>query len=268
MTKIKNKILIVLDGSEELENSLDIVTETNILNCDQIVLFFILNPFNPITKGQEREVLYNDFVHDHGRRLATLYIEKLESLIHSKNIDIEISNNLVNSYENIARRLSLGDIDLTIFSIKFSNKIDYVFNKSKNLNYLLNVSNKILILPYEFIHNSSYKNNLIVSYSELNNKNTFDIFLKSFNFDRITLLYEKQKKSEAEEFIDQNSNKNLSLELLENNSKLFEHLIELSREYNLIFSKELNKKMKLWDSFKKFSNYSFLNKKIPLFFHK
>ena len=133
---------------------------------------------------------------------------------------------------------------------------------------MLNVSNKILILPYEFIHNSSYKNNLIVSYSELNNKNTFDIFLKSFNFDRITLLYEKQKKSEAEEFIDQNSNKNLSLELLENNSKLFEHLIELSREYNLIFSKEPNKKMKLWDSFKKFSNYSFLNKKIPLFFHK
>ena len=61
MTKIKNKILIVLDGSEELENSLNIVTETNILNCDQIVLFFILNPFNPITKGQEREVLYNSW---------------------------------------------------------------------------------------------------------------------------------------------------------------------------------------------------------------
>ena len=42
-----------------------------------------------MTKGQEKEVLYNDFVHDHGRRLATLYIEKIESLIHSKNLNIE-----------------------------------------------------------------------------------------------------------------------------------------------------------------------------------
>ena len=48
MTDKKNKILILLDGTEDLENSLNIATDTNILNCDQIVLFFILNPFNPI----------------------------------------------------------------------------------------------------------------------------------------------------------------------------------------------------------------------------
>ena len=58
MTDKKNKILILLDGTEDLENSLNIATDTNILNCDQIVLFFILNPFNPVTKGQEKEVLY------------------------------------------------------------------------------------------------------------------------------------------------------------------------------------------------------------------
>jgi len=268
MINKKNKILIVLDGTEELENSLSIVTETNILNCDQIVLFFILNPFNPITKGQEKEVLYNDFVHDHGRRLASLYIEKLETLIHSKNLDIEISHNLVNSYENIVRRLGLGDIDLTICSIKFSNKIDYIFRKSKTVNFLLNVSKNNLILPYDFIHNSSSKNNLIISFSDIKFKNNFDDFLKSFNFDRITLLYERQKKTDTEEFIKQISNKNLSIELLENESDLLEKLILLSEKYNLIYLKESNTKIKFLDNFKKFSNYSFLNKKIPLFFHK
>ena len=39
------------------------------IGFDQIVLFFTLNPFNPVTI-QDKEVLYNDFVHDHGRRLA------------------------------------------------------------------------------------------------------------------------------------------------------------------------------------------------------
>ena len=127
MTDKKNKILILLDGTEDLENSLNIATDTNILNCDQIVLFFILNPFNPITKGQGTEVLYNDFVHDNGRRLASLYIEKLENIILSKNLDIEVSHNVVNSYENIIRRLALGDIDITVCSVKFSNKLDYTY---------------------------------------------------------------------------------------------------------------------------------------------
>ena len=75
----KNKILILLDGSEDSEKSLDFIINSKIVKFDQIVLFFILNPFNPVTKGQDKEVLYNDFVHDHGKRLATLYIEKIEN---------------------------------------------------------------------------------------------------------------------------------------------------------------------------------------------
>ena len=79
----KNKILILLDGSEESEKSLDFIINSKIIKFDQIVLFFILNPFNPVTKGQDKEVLYNDFVHDHGKRLATLYIEKIENFIYT-----------------------------------------------------------------------------------------------------------------------------------------------------------------------------------------
>ena len=39
----KNKILILLDGSEESEKSLDFIINSKILKFDQIVLFFILN---------------------------------------------------------------------------------------------------------------------------------------------------------------------------------------------------------------------------------
>ena len=46
----KNKILILLDGSEESEKSLDFIINSNIIKFDQIVLFFILNPFKYIRK--------------------------------------------------------------------------------------------------------------------------------------------------------------------------------------------------------------------------
>ena len=39
----KNKILILLDGSEDSEKSLDFIINSKIVKFDQIVLFFILN---------------------------------------------------------------------------------------------------------------------------------------------------------------------------------------------------------------------------------
>ena len=111
----KNKILILLDGSQESEKSLDIIINSKIIKFDQIVLFFILNPFNPVTKGQDKEVLYNDFVHDHGKRLATLYVEKIENFINSKDLGIELSHNIVNSKDNLHQIHFLVELTL-IFS--------------------------------------------------------------------------------------------------------------------------------------------------------
>ena len=270
MTDKKNKILILLDGTEDLENSLNIATDTNILNCDQIVLFFILNPFNPITKGQETEVLYNDFVHDNGRRLASLYIEKLENIILSKNLDIEVSHNVVNSYENIIRRLALGDIDITVCSVKFSNKLDYIFNKSKNINYLVNITKNILIIPYGFNYQSKYKNNFLIPYSDfsVNEETHFNRKLNSFNIDKITLIYESKSKVSVENFIEESREKKINLESLEIDSVFIENLSSLSDEFNLIFSRKLKKKFNFWENFNKYSNYSLFSKKMPLFFHK
>ena len=270
MTDKKNKILILLDGTEDLENSLNIATDTNILNCDQIVLFFILNPFNPITKGQETEVLYNDFVHDNGRRLASLYIEKLENIILSKNLDIKVSHNVVNSYENIIRRLALGDIDITVCSVKFSNKLDYIFNKSKNINYLVNITKNILIIPYGFNYQSKYKNNFLILYSDfsVNEETHFNRKLNSFNIDKITLIYESKSKVSVENFIEESREKKINLESLEIDSAFIENLRSLSNEFNLIFSRKHQKKFNFWENFNKYSNYSLFSKKMPLFFHK
>jgi len=262
----KNKILILIDGSEELENSLTIVTETNLLKYDQIVLFFVLNPFNPITKGQETEVLYNDFVHDHGRRLATLYIEKLEKIIYEKNPNIQITNNLVNSYENLNSRLGLDDIDLVIYSVKFSNKLDYIFNKSKNIKYLLETSKNLLIFPYNFLHDSTLKNNLLVIYSDDFVGIDFNYLSHSFNLDKITFLYDRKSKPLVENFIDEIPEKTHLFEILEINSNIFNNINLLKEDCNLILSRESKRKLNLWENFSKDSNFNFFVEKIPLFF--
>ena len=79
-----NKILIILDGSEILENSVNFILNSNFFIYEEINLFFILHPFNPITESQSKDVIYNDFVHDHGRKLANQYLDKVIqlSLIH------------------------------------------------------------------------------------------------------------------------------------------------------------------------------------------
>jgi len=266
MTKIKNKILIILDGTEDLENSLRVITESNLLKCDQIVLFFILNPFNPITKGQEKEVLYNDFVHDHGRRLASLYIEKLEAMIYEKNKTIKVTHNLVNSFENIKRRLGLDDIDMTVSSIKVSSKLNYAFKQSKNINHLISMSKNLLIIPYDFLYKSNLKNNVLIAYSENDPPIDFDYLNHSFNIDKITFLYDKKSKLKMDKFIDDIPEKTNPIESLEISSNLSQHINILNEDYNLIFLRESKKIGNFWKNFSKYSNYYLFDKKIPLFF--
>ena len=90
-----NKILIILDGSEILENSVNFILNSNFFIYEEINLFFILHPFNPITESQSKDVIYNDFVHDHGRKLANQYLDKVIQIINEKNPNIKIGFKII-----------------------------------------------------------------------------------------------------------------------------------------------------------------------------
>jgi len=65
----KTKILIILDGSEENERSIEFILKSNFFSFDEISLFFILNPVNPVTKLEK-----NNFY------IMILYMTMVENL--------------------------------------------------------------------------------------------------------------------------------------------------------------------------------------------
>jgi len=266
-----NKILIILDGSEHLENSVNLVNDTTLINADHLVLFLILNPFNPVTKSQQKRVLYNDYVHDYGRKLANLYIEKLEEVIHSKNKDLKITHNIVNSSENLFKRLSLGDIDLTLTSITTTSKLNYILN-SKSINQLIDLIDPLMIIPKDFLYNNELRNNLVIKISEYKNDDYIAKLLNNdknlVNLDKITFLYEKEEKKSLDQAIEELDFKTLQPEYIEIDSNISNYLMELKKENNLVFNYLGPKKNNFWDNFNKNSNYSFFLEKVPVIYSK
>ena len=260
----KNKILILLDGSEESEKSLDFIINSKIIKFDQIVLFFILNPFNPVTKGQDKEVLYNDFVHDHGKRLATLYIEKLENFINSKDLGIELSHNIVNSKDNLQRRLSLGDIDLTTCSINVSNILDFIFNKSKVINYLMGTSSDILIFPSDYNFSLGHKNNLILNFSESIKPKYFVDTHNILDIDKFSILYSKNDKNNIEKLLE-DIDKNFQIEIFQNNKSNLKNIYNMNKDFNIL-RQDIRKKNSIFTSVIKSSKYNSLSNNTPLYF--
>lgn len=260
----KNKILILLDGSEDSEKSLDFIINSKIVKFDQIVLFFILNPFNPVTKGQDKEVLYNDFVHDHGKRLATLYIEKIENFINSKDLGIELSHNIVNSKDNLQRRLSLGDIDLTICSINVSNNLDFIFNKSKVINYLMGTSSDILIFPSDYNFSLEHKNNLILNFSESIKPKYFVDTHNILDIDKFSILYSKNDKNNVEKLLEE-IDKNFQVEIFQNNKSNLKNIYNMNKNFNFL-RQDIHKKNSLFSSMFISSRYNSLSNNKPLYF--
>ena len=118
-----------------------------------------MHPFNPITESQSKDVIYNDFVHDHGRKLANQYLDKLINIINEKNPNIKISINIVNSKNHIIERLSLGDIKATFISAKLNNRLTYIFGYN-DLNFFIQSINHIIIIPTDLKTNHNSNENI------------------------------------------------------------------------------------------------------------
>ena len=267
----KTKILIILDGSKENEESIDFILKSSFFKFDEISLFFILNPVNPVNQIRENQPLYHDFVHDHGTKLANMYIEKIQDLILSKRPELKISYSIVNSKINILERISLQDISLSLISRSKINKSNYLFS-SKGLNYFLRNIQPLIFIPSNYSFDSKLKNNLLSKYSSnlltgkildflINDKNEF------LNFDKLTFLFSKEnEKFEIEELIEKLASKKYDIQLIKTQEKITKYLEKSKINENFIIYNTSKIKSYFWNNLTKNSNYSLINSNLPVIF--
>ncbi|NCG34794.1 MAG: hypothetical protein GWO78_02200 [Dehalococcoidales bacterium] len=268
----KTKILIILDGSEENERSIEFVLKSNFFKFDEFSLFFILHPVNPVNQIREKQLLYHDFVHDHGRKLANMYVEKIQSLILSKKPEIRISHSIVNSKTNILERISMQDISFSLISGSKQNKLNYLL-LSKNFNYFLKNIRPLVFIPKNFIFDDRLNNNLVSKYSKkLFNSEMINFLINdknnALNFNKLTFLFSKEnEKIEIEKFIERLPNNKYEFQLIKSNEKITEFLSKLNNNENLIFNYAPKIKSYFWNNLSKNSNFSLINSKFPIIFN-
>ena len=268
----KTKALIILDGSEENERSIKFALKSNVFKFDEISLFFILHPVNPVNQIREKQLLYHDFVHDHGTKLANMYVEKIESLILSEKPEMKISNSIVNSKTNILERISMQDISFSLISGNKENKLNYIL-LSKNFNYFLKNIKPIIFIPENFNFDDKLNNNLVSKYSNnLFNTEIINFFINDenniLNFNKLTFLFSKEnEKFEIEKFIEKIPKNKYELELINSREKITESLQKINNNENIIFNYAPKIKSYFWNNFSKNSNFSLINSKFPIIFN-
>tara|TARA_B110000438_G_scaffold84364_1_gene83958 strand:+ start:8137 stop:8958 length:822 start_codon:yes stop_codon:yes gene_type:complete len=267
----KTKILIILDGSEENERSIEFMLRSNFFIINEISLFFILHPVNPVNQIREKQLLYHDFVHDHGRKLANMYVDKIESLILSKRPEVNISRSIVNSKTNILERISMQDISFSLISDSKKNKLNYFFT-SKNFNYFLRNIRPIIFIPENFNFNDKLNNTLVSKYSnKLFTTKIINSFIndesKFLNFNKLSFLFSKEnEKIEIEKFIEKIPNNKYEFQLIKTNEKITESLEKINNNENLIFNYAPKIRSYFLNNFSKNSNFSLMNSKFPIIF--
>lgn len=235
-----NKILIILDGSEILENSVNFILNSNFFIYEEINLFFILHPFNPITESQSKEVIYNDFVHDHGRKLANQYLDKVIQIINEKNPNIKISINIVNSKNHIIERLSLGDIKATFISAKLNNRLTYIFGYN-DLNFFIQSINPIIIIPTALKTNPNANNELFITYPlDISNDSFFELLVDEknnfLNFQKINFFVRNDFQKKELQKVDERISKKYNSEIIENKNSLYKFIKNLDIKNNIMIN--------------------------------
>ena len=235
-----NKILIILDGSETLENSVNFILSSNFFMYEEINLFFILHPFNPITESQSKDVIYNDFVHDHGRKLANQYLDKVINIINEKNPNIKISVNIVNSKNHIIERLYLGDIVATFISARLNNRLTYIFGLN-DLNFFIQSINPIIIIPTALKTNPNANNELFITYPlDISNDSFFELLVDEkndfLNFQKINFFARNDFQKKELQKVDERISKKYNSEIIENKNSLYKFIKKLDIQNNIMIN--------------------------------
>ena len=108
-----SKILILLDGSEEYEKSINYLLNSKSINFDELILCFILEPMHQVKRISNNQVLFSDSTYDNSDTLSKVYLEKISNII--KNTDDEMKFS-VNTVDSIASIKKIQAIDLVSLS--------------------------------------------------------------------------------------------------------------------------------------------------------
>ena len=74
-----SKILILLDGSEEYEKSIDYLLNSKIINFEELILCFILEPMLKVKSISCNMDLFSDSTYEKSEILSKVYLEKISS---------------------------------------------------------------------------------------------------------------------------------------------------------------------------------------------
>ena len=134
-----SKILILLDGSEEYEKSINYLLNSKSINFDELILCFILEPMHQVKRISNNQVLFSDSTYDNSDTLSKVYLEKISSIIKNTDDEMKFSINTVDSIESIKKIQAIDLVSLSIISHAYD-KLYKLFLGAEKFKSYINLS--------------------------------------------------------------------------------------------------------------------------------
>tara|TARA_B100000953_G_C17980754_1_gene409001 strand:- start:293 stop:1084 length:792 start_codon:yes stop_codon:yes gene_type:complete len=230
-----SKILILLDGSEEYEKSIDYLLNSKIINFDELILCFILEPMHQVKRISNNQVLFTDSTYEKSDILSKIYLEKIINVINNVDAEIKVSVNTIDSIESIKKIQSIDQISLSLISHTYDKLYKLFFSANKFKSYINNL-HPLLSIPPNSKHDDSKTNNFMINFP---NEEIFmkiiDNVLMFKNLNRMTIIYKRNKIEETSTLIDKLDSFNIPFEFKEIKDSYFEEMNRLQLNNNVIF---------------------------------
>ena len=130
-----SKVLILLDGSEEYEKSIYYLLDSKIINFDELILCFVLEPMHQVKRISNNQVLFSDTTYEKSDVLSKVYLEKITDTIKNIDDEIKVSVNTVDSIESIKKIQSIDLVSLSIISHAYDKLYKFFLRAKKFKQY-------------------------------------------------------------------------------------------------------------------------------------
>jgi len=251
-----SKILILLDGSEEYEKSIDYLLNSKIINFKELILCFILEPMHKIKSISNNMELFSDSTYEKSEILSKVYLEKIINIIKNIDDEIKVSTNTIDSIESIKKIQSIDRISLSLISHNYD-KLYKLFLSAKKFKSYIKTFHPLLSVPPNFTHDDKKTNDFMINYS---NEEVFtkiiDNVLMFKNLNKMTIV-SKNKIQETSTLIDKLDSFNIPFEFKEIKDSYLDEMNRLQINNNVIFyysseNKFIEKKYIFKDSIQNF----------------
>ena len=252
-----SKILILLDGSEEYEKSINYLLNSKSINFDELILCFILEPMHQVKRISNNQVLFSDSTYDNSDTLSKVYLEKISNIIKNTDDEMKFSVNTVDSIESIKKIQAIDLVSLSIISHAYD-KLYKLFLGAEKFKSYINTIHPLLAIPPNFTFDESKSNNFMINYP---NEEVFTKIIDNVslfkNLNKMTIVYKRNKIKETSTLIDKLDSFNIPFEFKEIKDSYLDEMNRLQVNNNVVFyysseNKFLEKKYIFKDSIQKF----------------